>query len=280
MLHHVAPCCTPHQFAQVHMPGRHELSIGIHCFCSITQGAIRDALHELLNGGLLLATGTGATEPWWQGSNLSRGQQGGSRVSAMCVTKDPARRCSRTLPYKHGTVTGLSHRDSIHLAHLGYTHQLWCCFPWWKRGVYWICPAAEQIHTNDTALLYKRFKATVWHCRVCNRNRFLQQRLGKVQTFAVHSSSTRASEGQVEVLLVGWQKANTCKKGPNMSQLQSIIGGQNGPTVVLTVRNVRSFRMASMVVLRDLQTCSHSGTVPQIGFVEVTIQLCHHLLQA
>ena len=196
------------------------------------------------------------------------------------MTKDPARRCSRTLPYKHGTVTGLSHRDSIHLAHLGYTHQLWCCFPWWKRGVYWICPAAEQIHTNDTALLYKRFKATVWHCRVCNRNRFLQQRLGKVQTFAVHSSSTRASEGQVEVLLVGWQKANTCKKGPNMSQLQSIIGGQNGPTVVLTVRNVRSFMMASMVVLRDLQTCSHSGTVPQIGFVEVTIQLCHHLLQA
>ena len=74
MLHHVAPCCTPHQFAQVHMPGRHELSIGIHCFCSITQGAIRDALHELLNGGLLLAKGTGATEPWWQGSNVSRGQ--------------------------------------------------------------------------------------------------------------------------------------------------------------------------------------------------------------
>ena len=148
MLHHVA---TPHQFARVRRPGCHELSIGIHCFCSITQGAIRDALHELLNGGLLLATGTRGQLSHGGSGQMYLGRNKGAlgcQLWGVCVTKDPARRCSRTLPYKHGTVIGLSHRDSIHLAHLGYTHQLLCCFPWVKTGLRILDRAVAHQHQN------------------------------------------------------------------------------------------------------------------------------------
>ena len=47
----------------------------------------------------------------------------------------PVRLCSRTPPYKHGKAEGLLRHHSIRPFRLGYTHQPWCCFPWYGRVV-------------------------------------------------------------------------------------------------------------------------------------------------